>query len=125
MGTLALLIVSFALYLANSILEVYIQYLYFAGSLESLMAGAPAWLSESVVSLASLGYYGIMGYISMLVLVVMGYASIDYLEGRGYARYMLMITALIQLVLGNSGYVVGFVALLIAIARGRSSTTAS
>jgi hypothetical protein len=119
MRSTVLIAIGIMLYLANSIFEIYIQYLYFTNPalLASVLANVPSPVGALVVYYASSGYYGILGCLSILTLVVMMYLLINHIEGKRYARIGILIATIVQLFLGNSGYIVGLVIMIIAIMR--------
>lgn len=112
-------ILGLILYIANASLFIYIQYSYYTNPqfINSLFYGMP--YASYVSQVLNGGYLGIMGAIGLLLTLIMTYMVTSPLlnsQSTRVTRIALAILAVIQIFLGNAGFVLGLILMIISTA---------
>jgi len=109
--------IGLVLYLVNASLLIYYQVLYYQNPsfIESLVSAFPTYSSVMNTFLQD-GMLGIMGTISIIILLIMAYLLIGIIVNRSISvatRVSLIVLALVQLFMGNPGLIIGLILVLI------------
>ncbi|WP_054842202.1 hypothetical protein [Vulcanisaeta distributa] len=116
--------ISLLLYLINAGILIYLQFEYYVSPsfIESMMSAFPSIYTSQISSVLQGGYIGIMGTISIILILVMTYLITNAVQGgqaHGISRAVrvaLLVLLLIQIVLGNTGLLLGLIIGLVSIA---------
>ncbi|GAB6943875.1 hypothetical protein [Vulcanisaeta sp. JCM 14467] len=115
--------ISLFLYLVNVSILIYLQYEYYVSPsfIESMMLALPSIYTSQISNVLQEGYIGIMGTISVMLILIMIYIVINTLQGQarqvgGLIRIALLILLLVQVVLGNTGLLLVLITGLVSIA---------
>ncbi len=115
--------ISILLYLINAGILIYLQFEYYTDSsfVESIMSAFPSIYTSQINNVLQMGYIGIIGTISIILILIMTYLITNalYSQARGISRLMkivLLVLLLIQIALGNTGLLLGLIIGLVSIA---------
>ena len=115
--------ISLLLYLINAGILIYLQYEYYVSPsfIESMMPALPSIYTSQISNVLQGGYIGIMGTISVMLILIMIYIITSALQNQARQvgksiRIALLILLLIQVVLGNTGLLLGLIIGLVSIA---------
>ncbi|KUO82677.1 MAG: hypothetical protein AT714_00505 [Vulcanisaeta sp. OSP_8] len=109
--------IGLVLYLVNASLLINYQVLYYQNPtfFESLVSAFPMYSSVMNMLLQD-GILGIMGTISIIILLIMAYLLTGIIINRSVGavtRVSLIVLALVQLFMGNPGLIIGLILVLI------------
>ena len=109
--------IGLVLYLVNASLLINYQVLYYQNPtfFESLVSAFPTYSSVMNMLLQD-GILGIMGTISIIILLIMAYLLTGIIINRSVGavtRISLIVLALVQLFMGNPGLIIGLILVLI------------
>lgn len=109
--------IGLVLYLVNASLLIYYQVLYYQNPtfFESLVSAFPTYSGVMNTFLQD-GILGIMGTISIIILLIMAYLLTGIIINRSVGavtRISLIVLALVQLFMGNPGLIIGLILVLI------------
>lgn len=111
-------ILGLILYMLYAFFFIYLQYLYFENSqiINSMFYGIP--YSSILYQPFSAGYVGILGVVDLLLTLVMIYIitfPITNPQSIGTTRIAMIILVVIQLFLGNLGFLLGPILMVISV----------
>lgn len=107
------------LYIINASLLVYLQYTYYTSPqfINSLISGMP--YASYVDQVLNSGYLGIMGTIGLFLTLIMTYIITSPMinpRAINTTRIAIVILTIIQIFLGNAGFVLGLILMIISAA---------
>ena len=115
--------ISLFLYLVNASILIYLQYEYYVNQsfIESMMSAFPSIYTSQISDILQGGYIGLLGTISIMLILIMIYMITSALQSQARQvgrsmRVALLILLLIQIVLGNTGLLLGLIIGLVSIA---------
>ena len=119
-----LLSISLLLYLANASILIYLQFEYYENTsfIESMMSSLPSiYISSQINDVLQLGFIGLLGTISIILILIMMYLIISTFQGKSHEigrsmRVGLLILLLVQIFLGNTGLLLGLIIGLVGLA---------
>jgi len=105
------------LYLVNASMLIYYQALYYQnpGSIEFLTSVLPTY-SSLINNAFQSGLFGVLGVLSIIITLIMAYITAGIAISRTSsvrAKASLVMLAIIQLLMGNPGFVIGLILVLV------------